>query len=117
MKEEQDKADIPSMEESAKNAESFQDKMELAMLGISPQDSMQKYPNYKVQVFVAHGYFEYEVSRVEQAMAHAQAIMATGVYRRSVDEESVEFHKAYKVKVRSNVRDLGSQYGDKFVRT
>lgn len=77
----------------------------------------EKQPSYKVQVFVSHGYFEYEVCRMEQAMAHSQAIMSTGVYRRSVDENTVEFHTAYKVKVKSNSHDLGSQYGDKFVRT
>ncbi len=77
----------------------------------------EKTPAYRVQVFVSHGYFEYEVCRMEQAMAHAQAIMSTGVYRRSIDENTVEFHTAYKVKVKSNSRDLGSQYGDKFVRT
>jgi len=80
-------------------------------------DIEAKSPVYKVQVFVAHGYFEYEVSRVEQAMAHGQAIMSTGIYRRAVDENTVEFHTAYKVKIKSNSRDLGSQYGDKFVRT
>jgi len=81
------------------------------------QENNAKTPEYKVQVFVAHGFFEYTVGRIEQAMAHGQAIMATGVYRRAIGEDTVEFHKAYKVKIKSNVRDLGSQYGDRFVRT
>lgn len=71
---------------------------------------------YKVQVFVAHGYFEYEVSRMEQALAHAQAIMTTQVYRRSIpNQDVVEFHTAYKVKIKGP--GLQSQYVDKFVRT
>jgi len=96
---------------------SLKDKLETAIkTGVLTKNSM-KHPTYRVQVFVAHGYFEYEVNKVEQAMAHAQAIMSTGVYRRALDGESVEFHKVYKVKVKSNLRDLGSQYYDKFVRT
>lgn len=113
----QEKQDLPSKEQLLKNAEKFNDYMELSMIGCVPMNSMEKHPTYRVQVFVSHGYFEYSVDRMEQAMAHAQAIMATGVYRRAVDEETVEFHTAYKVKVRSNLRDLGSAYGDKFVRT
>lgn len=76
-----------------------------------------KEPKYRVQAFVAHGFYEYEVGSAEQAMAHAQAIMSTGVYRRHTDDNTVEFHKVYKVKVKSNINDLGSKYGDKFVRT
>lgn len=104
------------MDDQKKAEEGIQNILDLGTLGYFPSDSFKK-PEYKVQVFVSHGYFEYPVSRVEQAMAHAQAIMSTGVYRRVVDENTVEFHKAYKVKVKSNSRDLGSQYGDKFVRT
>jgi hypothetical protein len=70
---------------------------------------------YRVQVFVDHGYFEYEVTSVEKAMAHAQAIMSTGVYRRSVDHTTVEFHKTYKVKVLGD--ELGTAYPDRFCRT
>lgn len=70
---------------------------------------------YKVQVFVAHGYYEYEVDSIERACAHAQAIMSTGVYRSSSEETSVEFHKAYKVKVLGD--GVGSKYRDTFKRT
>ena len=70
---------------------------------------------FKVQVFVAHGYFEYEVNDVASAMAHGQAIMSTGVYRSGSTEDQVEFHKAYKVKVIG--KGLASKYVDKFKRT
>lgn len=70
---------------------------------------------YKVQIFVGHGYFEYEVPSKEAAMAHGQAIMASGVYRRVNDKKQVEFHKPYKVKVCGE--DLGTAYPDVFVRT
>lgn len=70
---------------------------------------------YKVQSFVAHGYYEYSVDSAEKACAHAQAIMASGVYRRSVGDQVVEFHRVYKVKVVGP--DIGSAYHDRFVRT
>tara|TARA_R110000782_G_scaffold12246_5_gene37000 strand:+ start:4897 stop:5148 length:252 start_codon:yes stop_codon:yes gene_type:complete len=70
---------------------------------------------YKVQIFVSHGYYEYEVDSAERACAHAQAIMATGVYRRDVNGTEVEFHKAYKVKIKGD--NIGSSYQDKFMRT
>ncbi len=70
---------------------------------------------YKVQCFVAHGYYEYEVGSSEQAMAHGQAIMASGVYRRSTEGGDVEFHKVYKVKVKGE--GLESKYLDEFKRT
>ena len=70
---------------------------------------------YKVQVFVAHGYFEYEVGSMDRAMAHAQAIMTTRVYRRVTKSEDVEFHQVFKVKVKGD--DLGSEYSDTFKRT
>lgn len=70
---------------------------------------------YQVRVYVGHGYYEYEVSTAEQALSHAQAIMASGVYRRVNHEDAVEFHKPYKVKVVGE--GLGTAYPDKFVRT
>lgn len=70
---------------------------------------------YKVQVYVDHGYYEYEVKEMASAMAHAQAIMATGVYRRVNSGGDVEFFRAYKVKVRGE--GLATQYSDVFVRT
>lgn len=69
---------------------------------------------YIVQVFVSHGIYEYSVNSAEKALAHGQAIMNSGVYRHSVDD-SVEFHKPYKVKVKGN--GLKSNYTDRFVRT
>jgi hypothetical protein len=76
---------------------------------------MNKKVEYKIQVFVAHGYYEYSVYDLAQAMAHAQAIMTTGVYRSGSTEDQVEFHKAYKVKVKGE--GLASKYVDTFKRT
>lgn len=70
---------------------------------------------YQVRIYVDHGYFVYEVNNAEQALAHAQAIMSTGVYRRVNHENDVEFYKPYKVKVVG--KGLGTAYPDKFVRT
>lgn len=50
---------------------------------------------YKIRVYVDHGYFEYEVDRMGQAMSHGHIIMAAGVYRRSISDSAVEFHKAH----------------------
>lgn len=72
-------------------------------------------PQYKVQVFVAHGFYEYGVDDMAQAIAHGQAIMATGVYRSGSRTDQVEFHKAYKVKVKGP--GLASKYVDTFKRT
>lgn len=71
--------------------------------------------NYKIKVYVDHGYFEYEVSDMSQAIGHGQAIMSSGVYRRETVNGEVEFHKPYKVKVKGE--GLESEYKDKFVRT
>jgi hypothetical protein len=69
---------------------------------------------YKVKTYVAHGYYEYEVSDMAQAIAHGQAIMASGVYRHAVDG-GVEFHHPYKVKVTGP--GLETEYPDVFKRT
>ena len=70
---------------------------------------------YKVKVYVQHGYFEYEVKTVEQAMAHGEAIMGKQTYRRSVGDDKVEFHHVYAVKVVGP--GLKSEYPDTFKRT
>jgi len=70
---------------------------------------------YRVQVFVSHGYFEYEVDTIERAMAHGQAIMNSGVFRNSRDDGEVEFYKPFKVKVKGE--GLKSQYPATFKRT
>ena len=75
---------------------------------------MKEKDEYKVQVYVAHGYYEYIVSSSEQAVAHAQAIMSSGVYRRSI-AGGMEVHQCYKVKALGP--GLESQYNDKFCRT
>lgn len=70
---------------------------------------------FKVKVYVRHGYFEYTVNSMEQAIAHGEAIMGAGVYRRSVGDNTVEFHKVTKVKVCGE--GLASEYPDEFKRT
>jgi len=70
---------------------------------------------YKVKVYVKHGYFQYEVSTIEQAVAHGEAIMDSQVYRRSIGNNKVEFHHVYKVKVEG--KGLASAYPDTFMRT
>lgn len=70
---------------------------------------------YKVQVYVDHGYYEYEVKDMASAVAHGQAIMNTGVYRSGSKEDEVSFYKAYKVKIKGP--GLKSKYIDKFNRT
>ena len=70
---------------------------------------------YKIKVYVREGYFEYEVSNKYQAVAHAETIMSNGTYRSSPDDETLEVHKVYKVKVCGP--GLGSEYKDTFKRT
>jgi len=71
--------------------------------------------SYKVQVYVAHGYFEYEVSEMSSALEHAHLITECGVYRRSREDGDLEFHRVIKVKVSG--KGLKSQYTDTFKRT
>lgn len=68
----------------------------------------------KVQVYVDHGYYEYEVSSADQGLQHAQVIMKSGVYRHAIDG-GVELHRVVKVKVVG--KGLNSQYNDTFKRT
>lgn len=70
---------------------------------------------YKIKVYVAHGYYQYEVPTMDAAIAHGQAIMNSGVYRRSTERGDVEFYKVYKVKVTGE--GLASEYPDTFKRT
>jgi hypothetical protein len=72
--------------------------------------------SYKIQVYVAHGYFEYEVGRPEQAVEHAQQIMDRGIYRRPLpDGSGMELFKVHKVKIIGE--GMASQYTDTFKRT
>ena len=70
---------------------------------------------YKVKVYVRHGYFEYVVNDMEQALAHGEAIMSGGTYRRSTASGDVEIHKVLKVKICGP--GLKSEYMDIFKRT
>ena len=70
---------------------------------------------YTIKVYVKHGYFQYTVDTMEKAMAHGEAIMSSRVYRTVNNDGDVEFHHVYKVKVCGE--GLGSEYGDRFVRT
>lgn len=69
---------------------------------------------FKVQVYVHHGYYEYEVDTAERAVVHGQEIMARGVYRHCIPG-GVEFHVPRYVRVRGE--GLESQYKDTFRRT
>lgn len=84
------------------------------MSGLDNMEKAMASSPYRVQVYVAHGFYEYEVGSAEQALAHGQAITNSGVYRRSVGN-AVEFHRPYKVKVVGP--GLESKYLDRFVRT
>lgn len=71
---------------------------------------------WKIQVYVAHGYFEYEVSRPEQAVEHAQQIMKRKVYRRPLpDGSGLEMFHVEKVKIIGD--GMASAYKDTFKRT
>jgi hypothetical protein len=71
---------------------------------------------YRICVYVAHGYFEYAVGRPEQAIEHAQEIMRCKVYRRALpDDAGVEMFHVVKVKVLGP--GLGTAYPDTFRRT
>lgn len=70
---------------------------------------------YKVKVYVMHGYFEYEVSCMEQALSHGETIMRNGTYRRSNEAGDVEIHSVIKVKICGP--GLKSEYMDTFKRT
>lgn len=70
---------------------------------------------YKIKIYVDHGYYQYTVTSKDQAMAHGQTIMSSQVYRRVNENGDVEFHHVHKVKVCGE--DLGSQYNDTFIRT
>jgi hypothetical protein len=70
---------------------------------------------FTIKVYVAHGYFEYEVGDMSSALSHAHLIMECGVYRRSNERGEVEFHKVIKTKVCGE--GLASEYPDTFKRT
>jgi hypothetical protein len=70
---------------------------------------------YKIQVYVQHGYFQYEVTRKDQAIDHAQAILDRKCYRRPISDDCLEVWPVYKVKIIGP--DLGSKYTDEFKHT
>lgn len=70
---------------------------------------------YKVQVYVEHGIFEYDVKEMSSALEHGQAIAKSGVYRRANTSGAVEFYRVMKVKVVGE--GLESAYTDTFRRT
>ena len=70
---------------------------------------------YKVKVYVKHGYFQYSVATMDQALAHGEAIMSGQTYRRSTESGDVEIHHVYKVKLCGE--GLKSEYLDEFKRT
>jgi len=71
---------------------------------------------YRVQAYVTHGYFEYPVERMDQAIDHGQQILQRGVYRRPLPNGAgLEMWPVYKVKVLGE--GMGSAYTDTFKRT
>ena len=62
-----------------------------------------------------HGFFEYEVSTAEKAMAHGEAIMKNQVFRNYTGNGEVEFLHVYKVKVKGE--GLDTAYPAEFKRT
>jgi len=71
--------------------------------------------DYKIKIYVAHGYYMYSVSDLSSALEHAEVIMKRGCYRRSRPDGALEFHQIYKVKVEGE--GLQSEYPDIFCRT
>ena len=70
---------------------------------------------YKVQVFVDEGFFEYAVPTAQQALGHAEAIMTRQTYRHAHKDGSVHVRHVHKVRVQG--KGLESKYKDNFVRT
>jgi hypothetical protein len=70
---------------------------------------------YCIRVYVDHGFYSYVLDSKEQAIEHGQVIMSSGVYRHSIDDETVAFYPVKKVKVLGP--DIGSAYLDRFERT
>lgn len=67
---------------------------------------------YIIKVYVKHGYFEYAVPTIEQALGHGEAIMTNQTYRRTTQSGDVEVHHVYKVKISGE--GLESKYSDTF---
>lgn len=70
---------------------------------------------YTIKVYVNHGYYQYTVDDMSQAISHGEAIMSNQVYRRVNSKNEVEFHHVYKVKVCGE--GLATEYPDEFKRT
>jgi len=70
---------------------------------------------YKIKVYVANGYFEYTIDKMENAIEHAQQIMSQGVFRHVKNDNELELHNAVKVKIEGE--NLGTEYPAIFKRT
>lgn len=70
---------------------------------------------YTVKVYVNHGYYQYQVAEMAQAIGHGEAIMSNQTYRRVNGNGEVEFHHVFKVKVCGE--GLETEYPDEFKRT
>lgn len=71
--------------------------------------------DYKVQVYVDEGFFEYETPDMQKALGHAEAIMSRQTYRHANNDGSVHIRHVHKVRVVGE--GLESKYTDTFVRT
>lgn len=75
--------------------------------------------NYKINIFIVGrpGYFQYEVSTLDQAMNHFGEITTTG-YRRVNDRGQMEWYSPSMIRfIKVDGEGMNTQYPDKFFRT
>ena len=70
---------------------------------------------WEVCVYVDNGYYSYDVTSIDQAIAHAETIMTRRTYRRVTKSGDVEVLSVHKVKVKGD--GLETEYPDRFNRT
>ena len=71
---------------------------------------------YQINAYVAHGYYTYTVGRMDQAIDHAQQIIARGCIRNPIDDDSLDVIPVYKVRIVGP--GIGeTAYPAKFMRT
>ena len=71
---------------------------------------------YRINAYVAHGYYSYEVERQDQAIDHAQQIIARGCIRQPTSDDSLDIIPVYKVRIVG--KGIGkTAYPAEFLRT
>jgi len=76
--------------------------------------AVKKTDKIHVRVYVKHGYYQYNVGSVAQAVDHAEQIMRSQTYRTAIDG-GMEVYHVEKVKLVGP--GLESHYRDEFCRT